>query len=185
MVGDVQACSRQQIRSGRLARPARLLALVLLVAPLLAACGGGGSSASRADKIDKKTAPAAIQRAYGVLFDFSNPSIAAKVAVIEDGASLRTALRQALSSPLAAMATGAKVTKTTLLRASACKDAAVKAPCARVHYNILGSKGSVLLRGASGYAVHDHRWLVAHNTICGLLTTMYQTLGKKGTPKGC
>lgn len=168
-------------RGRRPARRAGLVALLVLLASLLGACGGG----SGAPSFDRKAAPAHIQHAYGVLFDFSNPSVEAKVAVIEDGERLRGALRQALSSPLAALAKGAKVTKTTLLSASACKDAAVPSPCARVRYDLLGAKGSVLFSGSSGYAVYDGKWLVAHATICGLLSVMNQTLGKKGTPEGC
>lgn len=157
------------------------VAATLAAALLVASCGGDSS----APQLDRKAAPAAIQRVYGVLFDFSQPSVSDKVAVVENGDNLRSALRSALSSPLASMATGAKVTRTTLLGKSACKDAGVASPCARVRYDILGAKGSVLYRGSSGYAVYDGRWLVAHSTICGLLTIMYQTLGKKGTPAGC
>lgn len=158
-----------------------MLVAVLLAGSLLAACGGGPS----APTLDRKAAPAAIRHAYDVLFDFSNPSIGDKVAVIEDGSSVRGALRQALASPLASLATGAKVTKTTILEDAACKAAAVPAPCARVRYDILGAKGAVLYGGSGGYAVFDGTWRVAHSTVCGLLATMYETLGKKGTPSGC
>ena len=156
-------------------------ALVLFMASVLAACGGGSSAPS----FDKKAAPREIQHAYGVLFNFSNPSVEAKVAVIEDGTRLRGAIRDALASPLAALAKGAKVTSTKLLGPAACKQAGVPSPCARVGYDLLGANGSALFKGASGYAVYDGTWLVARTTICGLLETMNQTLGKKGTPAGC
>lgn len=145
---------------------------------LLAACGGGPT-------VDRKAAPGEIQHAFGVLFNFANRSIDTKVAVVESGSSLRGALTEGLSSPLAALATGAKVTRVNLLSDSACADAAVKAPCARVTYDVLGARGPVF-SGSKGYAVYvDGKWLVAKPTICGLLTTMNATLGKKGTPSGC
>lgn len=178
--GVVADTSMPSGRRGRRRSPtAGLLVLVLLLAALLAACGNGSSS------FDKKAAPAQIQHAYAVLFNFSNPSVEDKVAVIQDGARLRGAIREALASPLAALAKGAKVTGVKLLEASACKDAGVPSPCARVGYDLLGAKGSALFKGASGYAVYEGKWLVARTTICGLLTTMNETLGKKGTPAGC
>lgn len=167
-------------RHGR-GRWGALGALVLAASTVLGACGGGSSAPS----FDRAAAPAQIQHAYGVLFNFADPSVSAKVAVIENGASLRSALHDALSTPLAGLAKGAKVTKTTLLDAATCKEAGVRTPCAKVRYDLLGAKGSVLFSGSSGYAVYEKRWLVAHSTICGLLETMNQTLGRTGTPEGC
>ena len=151
---------------------------LVLAGALLSACGGGPA-------VDKATAPRDIQHAYGVLFNFTNRSVDTKVTVIEGGSSLREALTQGLSSPLASLATGAKVTKTTLLSDAACKAADVHTPCARVTYDVLGARGP-LFSGSSGYAVFsDGKWLVARSTVCGLLGTMYTTLGKKGAPPGC
>lgn len=166
-----------------------LAGLVLTGGTLLAACGGG-SSAPATTTTTKPTLTsaekAAVKKAFATLFNFANPSVGAKVAVVEDGTKLRAALTQGLSSPLASQAAGAKVTGTKVLSASACKAAAVSAPCARVDYDILSPQGTPLMSGSSGYAVKANgTWLVAKPTVCGLLAQMYSTMGKTGTPEGC
>ena len=172
---DVSPPPSARPRRGRVAGVA---AAVVLAGTLLASCGGGPT-------VDRAKAPGEIQHAFGVLFDFADRSVDKKVAVVEDGSSLRQALAEGLSSPLAALAKGAKVSWVDLLSDSGCAAAAEKAPCARATYDVLGPQGPVF-SGAKGYAVFvDGKWLVAKSTICGLLTTMNETLGKKGTPPGC
>ena len=65
---------------------------------------------------------AAIDRVYTVLFDLANPALAPKIAVIQNGSALRSAMRAALKSALAKLATGASVSAVTVEHGSACKE---------------------------------------------------------------
>jgi len=127
-----------------------------------------------------------ITQAYQTLFDFADPSVADKVAVIQNGASLETALSQALSSSLGSSATGAKVNDISFLDSATCTQDNLPSPCAQVTYDILGQGGTVILPNNNGYAVSvNGTWLVATNTVCELLDLFYQAEGKTGTPPGC
>jgi len=127
-----------------------------------------------------------IAQAYQTLFDFAEPSVADKVAVIQDGASIQTALSQALSSSLGSSATGANVNNISFLDSASCAQDNLPSPCAQVNYDILGQGGTAILANNQGYAVSvDGTWLVATNTACGLLGLFYQAAGKTGTPPGC
>lgn len=129
---------------------------------------------------------AAIAAAYNTLFDFADPSVTDKEAVIQNGASLATALQQALDSSLATSATGASVDAITVLDPSSCSQQNLPSPCASVTYDIVGQGGAVLLSGQTGYAVSiDGTWLVATTTVCGLLQLFYEAEGLTGTPPGC
>jgi len=156
-------------------------ALVGSVSLLLAASGLGAASMNPA-----KT-KASIEHAYSTLFNFANHSVLAKTAVIENGSTLRAALKQALSSSLAKQAAGAKVIAVKLLSTLQCQEAAVISPCAKVTYNLLGPTHAPLFATpASGYAVYvNGRWLVAKATICALLELFYSASGHKGVPIGC
>lgn len=167
-------------RRGRQGTAFFVLALVLAV--LAGACGSGGPA-----QMDPAKAKAAIGRAYATLFNFANRDVEAKTAVIQDGSSLRTAITQALSSPLAKKATGAKVSAVQLLSATRCGEAALPSPCARVTYDLLGPSARPLFTTPStGYAVHVRdRWLVAKSTICALLGLFYSASGQQGQPPGC
>jgi hypothetical protein len=127
-----------------------------------------------------------ITQAYQTLFDFADPSVADKVAVIQNGASIQAALSEALSSSLATSATGAKVDNISFLDSSGCAQASLPNPCASVIYDILGTGGTAILPGNHGYAVSiNGSWLVATNTVCVLLGLFYTAEGKTGTPPGC
>jgi hypothetical protein len=135
--------------------------------------------------VNAKTAPTDIAKVYDSLFNLSNKSVGVKLAAIQDGSSLRTATTVALSSPLAAEATGARVTHVKLLSDSQCQQAGVASPCASVTYDILRKGGKVLLPNARGYAVFvNGKWLVSKPTVCALFSEAYTLLGK-GTPPGC
>src|SRR4029077_14729431 len=109
-----------------------------------------------------------ITQAYQTLFDFADPSVAAKVAVIQNGASIEAGLSEALSSSLATSATGAKVDNISFLDSAGCTQAMLPSPCASVTYDILGSGGTAILPNSHGYAVSiNGSWLVATNTVCG------------------
>ena len=159
-----------------------LAAVVGAVSLLLGACGSGAAPPMKPAK-----AQAEIEHAYSTLFNFANHSVSAKTAVIQNGSTLRAALKQALSSSLAKRAAGAEVIAVRLLSAEQCQQAALVSPCARVTYNLLGPTHEPLFTPpSSGYAIYvKGRWLVAKATICGLLELFYSTSGHNGVPLGC
>jgi hypothetical protein len=165
----------------RSARWVAVLATSLALAGVGAAAAGASSTTTTS-----KSATKSIQSAYSALFNLSNKQTAPKLAVIEDGAALSPALSEALSSPLAAAAKGAKVDSVTMLKATQCTAAKVAAPCAKVVYDILAASGPALLKGSKGYAVNvGGTWLVAKPTVCSLFSLFYATENKTGTPPGC
>jgi hypothetical protein len=130
--------------------------------------------------------PAAIDQSFNTLFDFANGSITDKLAVVEDGASLRQAMTEALSTSFAAAATGARVDTAVMLGAPACARLSLTAPCAAVTYDVVGVTNAVLVPSSQGYAESiNRRWLVAKVTVCGLFELFYQASAKTGTPPGC
>ena len=159
----------------------KLGAVLVGVALLGAACGSSPARVSPAK------ADAAIGHAFSTLFDFSNHSVTAKTAVVQDGGTLHTAIAEALSSSLAKQAAGAKVSAVRLLSKTSCTQAAVPSPCAKVTYDLLGPSGTPLFATPSiGYAVEvGGHWLVAKSTICGLLELFYSISGHHGQPPGC
>lgn len=159
----------------------RAVAFACAVAVLVAGCGSGPATVNPAQ------AKSAIERSYATLFDFTNHSVTQKMAVIQDGSTLRKALTDALSSSLAKNAAGAKVSAVHVLTASGCQSAALPSPCAKVTYSLLSPSHTPLFATAStGYAVYvSGRWLVAKSTICGLLELFYSASGHSGTPPGC
>ena len=158
-----------------------LVAVVLGLALGTAACSSGPA------QIEPAQADAAIGHAFATLFDFSNHSVEAKTAVVQDGSTLHTAIAEALSSSLAKEAAGAKVSAVRLLAKTSCTEAALPSPCAKVTYNLLGPSGTPLFTTPSiGYAVGvGGHWLVAKSTICGLLELFYSLSGHHGLPPGC
>lgn len=169
------------------------LAVVAAAAALsigAAACSSSSPKAASTTttqvKVNAAAAPAAIQTAYNTLFDLANPDVTSKVAVIQDGSSITSALQQALSSSLASSAGGSKIDSTQLLSSSGCTKAKVPYPCAHVTYDIDNSTGTAILPNSQGYAVYvNGQWLVAKATICGLLGLFEQAEGSTATPTGC
>lgn len=151
------------------------------MASVVAGCGSSGPA-----PIDVAQARTQIQHAYETLFNLADKSVEPKLAVVQDGASLRQAMQEALASSLANSASGASVHQITVLGSTACSQAAEISPCARVTYDILSTTGAPLESGSKGYAVLvDQKWLVAKHTVCGLFELLYTTEGKSGSPPGC
>ena len=178
-----------------------LAAAAVGVALTLGACGSpAGSSASTTTRAPSSSSPgstspgsteptsgagatAAVHAAYQVLFDLANPALAPKLAVVQDGSTLAGTMAKELGSALAKQATGATVSAVTTEPASSCSDSGLPSPCASVRYSILGKGGKALLSNSKGYAVYvGGRWLVAKETICGLLAL---AAGGGGEPAGC
>lgn len=177
-------------------RAPRVLAVAVMAGLILgaAACSSSPSSNATATTkattttiaIDPTTAQADIATTYNTLFNLSNPDLAGKVAVIQNGQSISTALQQALSSSEASASQGSKIDSINILTASQCAKQSLPAQCAHVVYDILGTGGTAILPNNNGYAVFDNgHWLVAKVTICTLLGLFYSAEGKTGTPPGC
>jgi hypothetical protein len=142
-------------------------------------------STARNPAISTATADA-IADSFNSFFDFSSGTVTDKLAVVQDGGSLRRALTEALSNPFARAATGAKVEAIKMLDPAGCAQASLSAPCALVTYDVVGAKDAVILPNSQGYAVtFDGRWRVARVTVCELFELFYQASAKTGTPPGC
>ncbi len=179
-------------RTNRL--PAAVVGLALALA--LTACSSTAPPSKEAAKaparsqakVNPTLAPGEVEHAYTTLFDMADKSVAPKLAVIQDGETLRQAITQAVSSSLASTAAGAKVINVKILPAAGCQQSAMPSPCAEVTYDILGTNGQPILPSAStGYAVFANgTWVVAKDTICSLLQLFESTQGKANvTPRGC
>jgi hypothetical protein len=157
------------------------VAAICALLVLVTACGDA-VAVSKSTKVKS-----AVTHAYATLFDFADPSVTAKTAVIQDGSTLQMALTQALSSSFAAEAAGAKVIAVNELSPTGCRRAHVASPCAKVTYNVLSPQQMPLFPSSStGYAVEVHnRWLVTKSTICSLLGLFYSVSGQQGSPPGC
>ncbi len=178
-------------------RTPRVLAAAVMAGLILgaAACSSSPSNNATATTaksttttiaIDPTTAQADIATTYNTLFNLSNPDLAGKVAVIQNGSSISTALQQALSSSEASASQGSKIDSINILTAAQCAKQSLPAQCAHVVYDILGTGGTAILPNNNGYAVYDNgHWLVAKVTICTLLGLFYSAEGKTGTPPGC
>jgi hypothetical protein len=155
----------------------------------LAACGGGAATttSSTATSTSAPLPSAAVSKtdigvSYTTLFDLSNPAVAPKLAVVQDGSSLKAAFTAAIKSKLAKEAAGATVLSVQVEQGMACTNEVLPSPCAVVVYNIFSPSKKVLLAGSKGSAVYESgHWLVAKTTICSLLTL---DNGNK-TPAGC
>jgi hypothetical protein len=172
-------------------RGAARVAAVAIMAGLalgLAACGSSSPKAATSTTvaINPATAQTDISTAYDTLFNLSNPSLAGKLVVIQDGQQVKPALQQALSSSEASAAQGAKIDSIKILTSAQCAKESLPAQCAHVLYDILGSGGTAILANNTGYAVYSGgHWLVAKATICTLLGLFYSAEGKTGSPPGC
>lgn len=152
----------------------------MAVALLLGACSSGSSAPNAAQ------APGQISSVYQTVFSFTSKSVPPKLAVIQDGSSVKSSFTTAIDSALASNTSGAKVLTTTLLSSSACSSAKVPSPCAKVSYELLTPSGSVELAPPSGYAIYTSgKWYVAKVTVCYLLSLFYAASGGTGSPAGC
>jgi hypothetical protein len=155
------------------------VALALGIVATAAACSSGPS-------INQATVKPQVTAAYKTFFNLGNPNLDAKVAVIQDGASLRNTVNTALTSSLAKSATGASIMSATLASDAVCTKAKVPTPCAKVVYSILGQGGMSLLGNETGYAVYvNNKWLVSKSTVCTLMGLFYEATGASGAPAGC
>ncbi len=178
--------SRSEPAGLRVSVASAVFTLVGALTLLLAACGSSNTSSSTTTTpttaLNQTTATQQVTSAYATLFNLANPTVDSKVAVIQNGNSLKTGLSKELNSQLAKMATGATVSAVTFPTASQCQAAGLPHPCAKVTYSILGTNGSALIANNTGYAVYENgKWVVAKVTICSLLT-----LGNNNVPlQGC
>lgn len=174
-------------------RSFRIATSLVVAGLLLAACSSSGSSTTTTTShpttsstttttVSAATVEPEIRHAFSVLFNLSDPAIEPKLAVVQDGATLRQAIGDALKSTLAKAAGGAKVTSIKLKSGTACSAETLTSPCAAVVFDILSTSGSVLLPNSKGYSIEQGgHWVVTKTTICSLLT-----LANGGTaPKGC
>ncbi|HXY43199.1 MAG TPA: hypothetical protein VEH29_03340 [Acidimicrobiales bacterium] len=168
-----------------------MVAVALVAAVALAACTSTTTTTTTTTSTSTTTttlppvnvSKTEIETAYMTLFDLSNPAVAPKLLVVQDGSALKAAFTAALRSTLAKEATGAEVLSIKIEQGGACTKEFLPSPCAAVVYNILGPKGTgPVLKDLSGGAVYlSSKWLVAKATICALLT-----LENSGvTPAGC
>lgn len=176
------AIRRVRARSGwgtwRSSTSLRLAVLFTTLGVLLTSCSSGGSRAG--------SAPALITSSYKTLFNLADKSVAPKLAVVQDGASISKAMNQALASPVSSSAGGARIDKAAVLSSAACRSLSLSAPCAKVTYDIMGTSGGALLSSQTGYAVYlSGTWLVAKTTICKLFDLFYEAEGQSGKPAGC
>jgi len=181
------------VPTNRLLKRAAAMVTVALVALGLASCSSSGAPATTTTTTTTaapttttlpplSASKAAIDRAYSVLFDLSNPALAPKIAVIQNGSALESAMKAALKSSLAKLAAGADVSAVTVEEGAACKSEFLPSPCAKVTYSIVGADHKVLLGDSVGFAIyHRPDWLVAKGTICTLLSL--ENGGKQ--PPGC
>ncbi len=164
-------------------RAPHVVVLTVMVALALTAAACGGSSTPTFSKPQAKTD---ISNAYDTLFHFSSGTLASKEAVIQNGASLKAAMGQALASSESSASDGANVDSVDFLSSADCTKQKLPSPCAKVKYDILGTGGTAILPGNTGYTVlSGGKWLVAKTTICTLLGLFYTAEGKTGTPPGC
>jgi len=184
---------RRRLGRRRGPRVAAVAAMAGLCLGAAACSSSGGSSSATTAKtttttvaINPATAQADISTSYDTLFNLANPALAGKIAVIQNGSSISTALQQALSSSEASASQGSKIDSVTVLTAAQCAKQSLPPQCAHVVYDILGTGGTAILPMNNGYAVFvNGQWLVAKATICQLLGLFYTAEGKTGSPPGC
>ena len=153
-----------------------------MLALTLAACGTSAAPTTTTTLPSLSASTAAIKHAYAVLFDLADPAVPPKLAVVQDGAVLQSAMKTALKSALAKSAAGASVQSIAVEHGSACKNEFLPSPCAEVVYDILSPAKAVVLHGATGWALYQHgRWLVGKTTICTLL----ELADSGAVPPGC
>ena len=175
--------NRRQARG----RTPRVFAVAVMAAVSLgAAACSSGTAAVTTTTLSQAASQTAISSAYDTLFHLATGALDAKIAVVQDGSKLRSALHAAQISSLAASSDGTKIDSVNTLTSTQCKAKSLPTPCEHVVYDVLGTNGAAILPMSQGYAVFvGGHWLVAKATICGLLGLFYQAEGKTGTPPGC
>jgi hypothetical protein len=165
-------------RLGGIGRFSMRVVVIAVAVTGLAGCSGG-SSTSTSSTTTSTSAPlptaaaskTEIEASYTTLFDLSNPAVPPKLAVVQDGTTLKAAFTAAIKSKLAKEAAGATVLSVKVEQGIACTNEVLPSPCAIVVYNIFSPSRKLLLAGSKGSAVYESgHWLVAKTTICSLLT---------------
>lgn len=162
--------------------------LAIIAAVLLALAASACSSSGGSGPGSSTTIPSAaksrteIKSAFHILFDLANPAVDPKIAVVQNGASIKAAMTSEIKSALAKRAGGATVSSIAMEHGSACRAESLSSPCALVTYSIVSPSGAPLLANSKGFAVYRApKWLVSKATICTLLTLAN---GNKA-PAGC
>lgn len=148
--------------------------ILAVTAVLVTACSGSSSSTAAPNPA---TTRAQVTTLYTTFFSLSNKSVPAKLALLQDGPSFKTAEIEAINFGSTFVAPGSNsgpakgvtVQWVKTLLDSGCKKASLSAPCAEVGYSIVSTNGKNLLPDLHGYAVYvNGRWLVSKTTLCGL-----------------
>ncbi len=154
------------------------LALILLIL-VASACGSS-------TPIDTATAPGLISKSYNTFFNMANGKVDAKVAVVQDGPALATAVSTAVHTPLALSAVGAVVSDVRQLPTSSCISEMVPSPCAKLSYQIVTGASGGPTSPPTGYATFGGgKWMVAKTTACPILALLYKVAKRSGRPPGC
>ena len=133
-------CRPQQPLKGaaRLAARRRLGSVAALVVPAAPPAPPPTTTTTTTTLPSPAASTAAIKHAYAVLFDLADPAVAPKLAVVQDGSALKSAMKTALKSGLAKEAAGATTQQgRRSSTGAACKNELLPSPCAKVTYDIL------------------------------------------------
>jgi hypothetical protein len=187
MLGGIRSEMVEGNRHRARRRSPRIFAVAVMAAVSLgAAACSSGTGAATTTTLSPAASKTAIAAAYDTLFHLATGALDAKIAVVQDGAKLRSSLHAAQISSLAASSNGTKIDSVNPVSTAGCKAKSLPTPCEHVVYDVLGTDGTAILPMSQGYAVFvGGHWLVAKATICGLLGLFYNAEGKTGTPPGC
>jgi hypothetical protein len=117
---------------------------------------------------------AAIAAAVTLFFDFTNPDVDGKVAVLENGEKYRSMLADAVKDPLGSTLS-TKVSSVEILEDSACKTAGVASPCAKVTHDLFAGPIAAFA-GRQSYTIKvNGKWLVTAKSWCDLVAVEGQT----------
>jgi hypothetical protein len=120
--------------------------------------------------IDEAAAKTAITTAFVSFLNSADPNFDARVALIQDGDSIKALFNQ-LEQANSKVASYGKVTDITLMSADDCSSNGFNSLCAGVTYDIYLKTDPTkpALAGSKGYAVLDSgTWKVAKQTFCAL-----------------
>jgi hypothetical protein len=120
--------------------------------------------------INEAAAKTAITTAFVSFLNSADPNFDARVALIQDGASIKSLFVQ-LEQQNSKVASYGKVTDITLMSADDCSSNGYNSACAAVTYDIYlkSDPTKPALGGSKGYAVLDNgTWKVSRSTFCTL-----------------